>query len=124
MNNNFTYIERKIYSERLKTFINKPVIKVITGIRRCGKSALLELFQNDILEFTDNDHIISINFEDIKFDFITNYKELNEYIISLIKDDKTYYIFLDEIQDVKQWEKCINSLHLRNTDIYLMSRPR
>ena len=113
------YIERKLYSEQLKSFIKKPVIKVITGIRRSGKSALLELFQNDILKFADQDHIININFEDTRFGFITDYKKLDEYILSLIKDDKTYYILLDEIQEIKQWEKCINSLRLRNTDIYL-----
>nr|AGS52287.1 ATPase [uncultured bacterium contig00061] len=112
-------IKRKLYTERLKYYLNKPVIKVITGIRRCGKSALLELFQNDVLKLTDRQHIISINFEDTQFDFITDYRKLDEYILSLIKDDKTYYIFLDEIQDVKQWEKCINSLRLKNTDIYI-----
>jgi predicted AAA+ superfamily ATPase len=114
-----TYIERKLYTEQLKNFINKPVIKVITGIRRCGKSALLELFQNDILKFTDKKHIISINYEDIKYDFITNYKKLDDYITSLIKDKKTHYIFLDEIQDIEHWEKCINSLRLKNTDLYI-----
>jgi predicted AAA+ superfamily ATPase len=98
-------IERKLYTEQLKCFINKPVIKVITGIRRSGKSALLELFQNDILKFTDNEHIISINFEDTQFDFITDYKTLSDYVLSLIKDDKTYYILLDEIQNVERWEK-------------------
>ena len=112
-------IERRLYTEQLKSFINKPVIKVILGIRRSGKSALLELFQSDILQFSDQDHIISINFEDTKFDFISDYKKLDDYILSRIKDKKTYYIFLDEIQIITQWEKCINSLALRNTDIYL-----
>ena len=96
MNKKLTYtglqlIERKLYTEQLKGFINKPVIKVIVGIRRSGKSALLELFQCDILQFADQDHIISINFEDTQFDFIDDYKKLNEYILSLIKDTKTYY---------------------------------
>ena len=112
-------IERELYTEQLKGFVNKSLIKVITGIRRCGKSALLELFQSDILQIADQDHIININFEDTKFDFISDYKKLDEYILSLIKDKKKHYIFLDEIQVITQWEKCINSLMLRNTDIYL-----
>jgi predicted AAA+ superfamily ATPase len=119
MNGQQTNLKRKLYTEQLKDFINKPVIKVITGIRRSGKSALLELFQNDILESTDREHIIGMNFEDTKFDFITDYKKLDDYILSRIKDDKTYYIFLDEIQDVEHWEKCVNSLRLKNTDIYI-----
>jgi predicted AAA+ superfamily ATPase len=113
------FFERKVYTEQLKSFINKPVIKVITGIRRCGKSALLELFQNDILQYTDKNHIISINFEDSQFDDLTNYKQLNKYILSLMKDDKRYYIFFDELQGVEHWEKCVNSLRLKNTDIYV-----
>jgi predicted AAA+ superfamily ATPase len=116
MNDN---IERKLYTEQLKHYINVPVIKVITGIRRCGKSALLDLFQDDVLQISDRQHIISINFEDTKFDFITDYKKLDEYILSLIKDDKTYYIFLDELQNIDKWEKSVNSLRLRNTDIYI-----
>jgi len=119
MNEKQLYIERTLYTEQLKSFINKPVIKVIMGIRRSGKSVLLELFQKDILRLTEADHIIHINFEDTQFDFINDYKDLDEYILSLIKDKKTYYIFLDEIQRITQWEKCINSLTLRNTDIYV-----
>ena len=119
MNEKNNLLERRLYTEQLKSFIDKPVIKVITGIHRCGKTALLELFQNDILQYTDKNHIISINFEDTQFDTITNYKQLDEYILSLMKDDKKYYIFLDEIQGVEQWEKCVNSLRLKNTDIYV-----
>jgi predicted AAA+ superfamily ATPase len=119
MNENDPNFERKLYTEQLKSFVNKPVIKVITGIRRCGKSALLELFQNDILQFTDKNHIIYINFEDTQFDTLTNYKQLDEYVLSLMKDNKTYYLFFDEIQGVEHWEKCINSLRLKNTDIYV-----
>ncbi|MDR2897820.1 MAG: ATP-binding protein [Spirochaetaceae bacterium] len=119
MNEKDCYFDRKLYTEQLQGFINKPVIKVITGIRRCGKSALLELFQKDILHYTDKKHIISINFEDTQFDTLTNYTELDGYIRSLMTDDNRYYIFLDEIQAVEQWERCVNSLRLKNTDIYI-----
>ncbi|MDR3293211.1 MAG: ATP-binding protein [Clostridiales bacterium] len=119
MDNKQSNIERSLYAEQLKGFIDKPVIKVITGLRRSGKSALLELFQRDILKFTDEAHVIAINFEDTKFGFITNYRELDDYVSCAIKDEKTYYIFLDEIQLVEHWEKCVNSLRLKNTDIYI-----
>jgi predicted AAA+ superfamily ATPase len=79
---------------------------VITGIRRCGKSSLLLLFQETILKHTDKSHIISINFEDAEFDVLLTYRDLNSYILSKMTDQGRYYIFLDEIQIVENWEKC------------------
>jgi predicted AAA+ superfamily ATPase len=110
---------RKIYTERLEAFLDKPLVKVITGIRRCGKSSLLLLFQEQILKHTDKDHIIAVNFEDAEFDFILTYRELNSYLASKMTGPGRYYIFLDEIQAVESWEKCVNSLRLKNTDIYI-----
>jgi len=112
-------IERKIYTDKIKGFFDKEQIKIITGIRRCGKSEILKLVRQEALKITDEEHIIFINFEDSEFDEIVSYKELNKYIASKMKDDKKYYIFLDEIQMVSDWEKAVNSLRLKNTDIYV-----
>jgi len=112
-------IERKIYTDKIKGFIDKEVIKIITGIRRCGKSEILKLLKEEILKITDKEHIVFINFEDIEFDYIETYKELHDYVSSKMKDDKKYYLFFDEIQIVEDWEKAVNSLRLKNTDIYI-----
>jgi predicted AAA+ superfamily ATPase len=111
--------DRQDYVEQLKGFMDKPLIKVITGIRRCGKSTLLMLFRDGITDHAGPDHIIFMNFEDAAFDPIITYKELNAYISSKMTDSKRYYIFLDEIQLVEKWEKSVNSLRLLNTDIYI-----
>jgi predicted AAA+ superfamily ATPase len=108
-----------MYTTQLEGFMDKPLIKVITGIRRCGKSSLLALFQERLLNHTDKSHIIAINFEDAEFDALLTYRDLNRYIAPKMTDQGRYYIFLDEIQLVENWEKCVNSLRLKNTDIYL-----
>jgi predicted AAA+ superfamily ATPase len=110
---------RKNYIDQLEAFRNKPLVKVITGIRRCGKSSLLLLFQELLLKHTDKDHIIALNFEDAEFDSIQTYRDLNNYITAKMTGSDRYYIFLDEIQAVEKWEKCVNSLRLKNTDIYI-----
>ncbi|MCL2334077.1 MAG: ATP-binding protein [Candidatus Methanoplasma sp.] len=112
-------VEREVYTTQLKGFIDKPLIKVITGVRRCGKSGILNLIKQEIMKTVDEDHIIFISFEDSDFDNIVSYKDLNQYIKEKMKDDKRYYIFLDEIQEVTGWEKAVNSLRLKNTDIYI-----
>jgi len=112
-------IERVIYTDKIKGFIGKDVIKLITGIRRSGKSEILKLLKRDVLNLTDSEHIVFINFEDIEFDFIRTYKDLHDYVLSKIKTDKKYYLFFDEIQMVEDWEKAVNSLRLKNTDIYI-----
>ncbi|MDR3263136.1 MAG: ATP-binding protein [Clostridiales bacterium] len=112
-------IERKAYTENIKGFVDKDVIKVITGIRRCGKSEILKLLKKEVLKITDNEHIVFINFEDIEFDNIKTYKDLYGFVLDKIKDDKKYYLFFDEIQSIEAWERAINSLRLKNTDIYI-----
>ncbi|MCL2711965.1 MAG: ATP-binding protein [Methanomassiliicoccaceae archaeon] len=112
-------IERRIYTEKIKGFFDKEQVKVITGIRRSGKSEILKLVRNDALKVTDDEHIIFINFEDAEFDDIVSYKELNRYVADRMKDDKRYFIFLDEIQRVDGWEKAVNSLRLKNTTIHI-----
>ena len=112
-------IERKIYTDKIKGFFDKEQIKIITGIRRSGKSEILKLMRNEALKVTDGPHIIFINFEDAEFDDIATYKELVKYVAGKMVDTKKYYIFLDEIQIVENWEKAVNSLRLKNTDIYI-----
>ncbi|MCL2061431.1 MAG: ATP-binding protein [Firmicutes bacterium] len=112
-------IERKAYTENIKGFIDKELIKIITGIRRCGKSEILKLIKEEILKRTNEEHIVFINFEDVEFDNLLTYKKLYSYIVEKMKDEKKYYLFFDEIQMVEDWEKAVNSLRLKNTDIYI-----
>ncbi len=114
-------VERKQYLEKLKKLQNKQVIKVVTGVRRCGKSTLLMQFrkyleQND----TDSQQMISINFEDIENEHLLEYHSLYKYITERLVSEKMTYIFLDEIQNVPDFQKAIDSLYIReNTDIYI-----
>ena len=103
-------IERELYLEKLKKFQRTPLIKVITGMRRAGKSTLLELFALELKkQGVTDEQIIRINFESMAFDDINNYRQLYTYIKEHQKADYTY-LFLDEIQQVEYWEKAINSL--------------
>ncbi|MBQ9885900.1 MAG: ATP-binding protein [Lachnospiraceae bacterium] len=114
-------IQRKEYLEKLIAWKDERVIKVITGIRRCGKSTLLTLYQNYLLESgISKEQIISINFEDLEYEDLQNYKSLYNYLISKIDAEKKYYIFLDEIQRVEDFEKAVDSLYIKdNVDIYI-----
>ncbi|GHV85837.1 ATPase [Spirochaetia bacterium] len=115
-------LQRSSYIHDLQGFIDKPLIKVITGIRRCGKSTLLRLFQEAVLERTkapDTNHTIYINFEEAEFDSLLNYRKLNAYLSSKMTGKQRYSIFLDEIQLVDKWERSVNALRLKNTDIYI-----
>lgn len=112
---------RDIYLNKLIQFKDKPLIKVITGIRRCGKSTLLDLFEEYLLNTgIKKENIIHMNFEDLTYDEIKDYKDLNKYIKEKILDNDKKYIILDEIQQVSNWEKAINSfLVTLNCDIYI-----
>lgn len=114
-------INRKEYIEWIYNWKDKPLIKVISGVRRCGKSTLLLLFKNELIKSGIKEHqIISINLEDLKFDYIKNYSDLYKEIESRIIPDEKNYIFIDEIQNVESFEKTVDSLHLRvNCDIYI-----
>ena len=113
-------IERTEYLEELKRWKDKDLIKVVTGIRRSGKSTLFEQFiqylkENNISE----EQIIKINLEDASYDF-ENYKELYNYIIEKIDSKKDYYVFLDEVQNVPMFQKCVDSLYIKkNVDVYI-----
>ena len=113
-------IDRKNYLEELKRWKDKDLIKVITGIRRCGKSTLFEIYINYLKENGVNEEqIIKINLEDISYDF-KDYKDLYDYIDSKIKGKKKYYVFLDEVQNVKDFQKAVDSLYIKkNVDLYI-----
>lgn len=113
-------IDRKIYIKKLETYKDTEFIKVITGIRRCGKSSILKLFMEKILEKDNTANIIYMNFESFEFDDIKDYKDMYKKIQEKIKKQKKNYIFLDEVQRVEEWEKCVNSLTVDfDTDIYI-----
>ena len=113
-------INRTEYLEELKKWRDKDLIKVVTGIRRCGKSTLFELFIKYLKEEgISKEHIISINLESLEYNF-SGYKELYDYVVSQIKDDKKYYVFLDEVQNVKEFQKAVDGLYIKkNIDIYI-----
>ena len=113
---------RDLYLNQLIKFKDKKLIKVITGLRRSGKSTLLSLFENHLITSgVDRNHIIRMNFESFEFDEITNYKELHAYINERILDpNKRHYILLDEVQQVFSWERVINSFLVdANVDIFI-----
>jgi uncharacterized protein len=114
-------IPRKAYLDYLISARNLQVIKVISGIRRCGKSTLLELFIHYLKDQgIGDDQIIFINFEDIAYDELRDYKSLYKYIGSKMDSNKMTYIFLDEIQHVSQFERAVDSLFIqKNVDLYI-----
>lgn len=108
---------RKRYFDELLAHKDKELIKIITGIRRCGKSSLLELFKEHLKK--QNAKFMHINFESLEFEHLSDYKELYKYIKSKIKSGK-YYLLFDEIQVVKDWQKAIESFRLDfECDIYI-----
>lgn len=114
-------LQRQEYLDKLIGFKDKQLIKVITGVRRCGKSTLFELFQDYLFKNNvDKTQIININFEDVDFEELTDYKKLHEYINSKLIKDKMNYIFLDEIQNVPSFQKAVDSLYIKkNVDLYI-----
>lgn len=115
-------IPRKKYLEKLRQWKDEDVIKVVTGVRRCGKSTLLNMFRDVLIKEykVSDDCIISINFEDLQYDDITDYKKLYDHIYPKLKKDTMTYVFLDEVQKVDEFQKVVDSLHiLENTDIYI-----
>ena len=114
-------VERKEYLEQLIAWKDEQVIKVVTGIRRCGKSTLLQQFQSWLREQgVADDQIIAINFEELEYEALQDYRKLYVYLKERLCADRTTYIFLDEIQKVPEFEKVVDSLYVKpNTDLYL-----
>lgn len=115
-------IKRTKYLEHIRKYYDSNLIKVLTGIRRCGKSVLLKQIQEELINDLniEEDHIIYINFEDLKYSKIKTHQKLNDYILKMIKDSKKFYIFLDEIQHIKQFERTLASLKAtQNVSIFV-----
>ena len=114
-------INRKEYLDSLINFRDKKLIKVVTGIRRCGKSTLFELYQ-DYLRSNGvaDEQIISINLEEGEYDEIEIYKQLYDFVNEKIVPDKKMYIFIDEVQRVTDFQKAVDSLYVKkNCDVYI-----
>ncbi len=115
-------LKREMYLSRIRGFYDSDLIKILVGIRRCGKSVILKQIMNELKEKkVDENHIIYVNFELIEFEELQDYKKLNKYIKEKIKDDKKYYVFLDEIQKVIKFEEVVNSLRasIENISIFI-----
>ena len=114
-------IDRKEYLDFLVKSKDRQIIKVVSGVRRCGKSTLFEIYKDFLIENgVAKNQIISINFEDMDYEELTDYKKLYEYIKSKMIENKRNYIFLDEIQHVDKFEKVVDSLFIKeNTDLYI-----
>lgn len=114
-------IKRELYLKKLIGFKEKDLIKVVTGVRRSGKSTLFKLYQQYLRENgVKEEQIQSINLEDIAYEELTDYRKLHKYIIERLVTDKMNYIFLDEIQNVPQFEKAVDSLYIKdNIDLYV-----
>lgn len=113
-------VERKEYLEELKIWKEKDLIKVVTGIRRCGKSTLFDLFIDYLKSIgVSEKQIIKINLEDADYDF-KDYKELYNYIKTNLIPDKMNYVFLDEVQNVPEFQRAVDSLYIKkNVDVYI-----
>ena len=114
-------IKREDYLQILTGYIDKPLIKVLTGLRRSGKSVLM-LMVRDVLRLrgVDESHIIYVNFESFEFYELDDAPKLHAFIRPKIEDTSRYYLLFDEIQEVKSWEKAVNSFQVDfNVDIYL-----
>lgn len=114
-------VKRMGYLNELKKWQDKDVIKVVTGIRRCGKSTLLTLFQEELKQNgVSEDQILSLNFENIAYEDLLDYKALYQYIAERLHKTKTTYVFLDEIQMVPDFQKTVDSLYIqKNIDLYI-----
>lgn len=115
-------IKREMYMSRIRPFIGLDIVKVMTGIRRSGKSVMLELIKQELIESgVSSQQFISINFEDLRYSYLQTAQALHDEIIKRASEiEGKVYLFFDEIQEVKDWEKCINSLRISlDADIYI-----
>lgn len=115
-------IKRESYMRRIRPFINGELVKVMTGIRRSGKSVMLELVKQELLEMgVRAEQFISINFEDMRYLHLCTAQALHQEILTRAEGIRgKVYLFFDEIQEVKDWEKCVNSLRVAlDCDIYI-----
>lgn len=115
-------LKREMYLSRIRGFYDSDLVKILVGIRRCGKSVILKQIMNELEEKNiDEKHIIYVNFELIEFEELQDYKKLNTYIKEKVADKNKYYVFLDEIQKVEKFEEVVNSLRasIDNISIFI-----
>ena len=114
-------IKRTEYLNILKRFKDKELIKVITGLRRCGKSTILKMYQDYLLQSgVKENQIISINLEDLKYNFISDYLTLYNYITGKLNKNAKNYVFIDEVQNIDNFQKAVDSLYIQeNVDLYI-----
>lgn len=114
-------IPREEYITKLEAFRNKQIIKVVTGLRRSGKTTLMELYEDKLRkDGVLEEQIIHINFEDVDYDYIETYKDLHSEVVRRLVPDRMNYIILDEVQRVEGFERAVDSLYLRkNCDLYI-----
>lgn len=115
-------LKREMYLSRIRGFYDSDLVKILVGIRRCGKSVILKQIMKELKEKgIDESHIIYVNFELIEFEELRDYKKLNTYIEEKVIDNKKYYVFLDEIQRVNKFEDVVNSLRasIENISIFI-----
>ena len=114
-------VQRKEYLNKLIEWREKQIIKVVTGVRRCGKSTLFALYMDYLKESgVADEQIVSVNLEDIEYEDLLNYKSLYEYIKTRLAKGKYTYVFIDEVQQCKSFEKVVDSLFIKeNVDVYI-----
>lgn len=104
-------IPRPSYTKRIAAFLNTPVIKVISGVRRAGKSTIIRLLVNELVsDGVPTENILLINMESLEFDGIQDYKDLHEYVHRHLPDRGKSYLFIDEVQNVREWERAVSSI--------------
>ena len=114
-------ILRPDYIEAVKPFMDAPLVKILTGVRRCGKSTIFEMIRQELLERgIPEDHIVIKKYTEMDIPDTITAKQMYDELVSRVEDDKRYYFLLDEIQEIKGWEKAVNSLlEGMNADIYV-----
>lgn len=114
-------ILRSDYIEAVKPFMDAPLVKILTGVRRCGKSTIFEMIRQELIERgIPEDHIIMKKYTEMDIPDTITAKQMYDELVSRVEDDKRYYFLLDEIQEIKGWEKAVNSLlEGMNADIYV-----
>lgn len=114
-------ILRPDYIEAVKPFMDAPLVKILTGVRRCGKSTIFEMIRQELLERgIPEDHIIMKKYTEMDIPDTITAKQMYDELVSRVEDDKRYYFLLDEFQEIKGWEKAVNSLlEGMNADIYV-----
>lgn len=113
-------IIRNDYVNEIKKYIDVPLVKILSGVRRCGKSTILQMIQNELLNMgKDEDVIIVRRYNEVLFEDMTS-KEMYFDLVNEIKDDRKYYLFLDELQEIRGWERVVNDIFEKyNVDIYV-----